>query len=298
MESNKLQRLKEILVVANQDVPSKKEVAGLISQIISAVKSAQALLKEEVELGKQDNNSSISKLLGQFEAFKGDISALVSKNNKDSQDKAFKLVNAEIYKLERAIKDIPEFDSGSLEAKWSTVVSEIQSRIDNIRPYIPQAVEIRDLLETLEGDERLDKKYIKGFEKLEEEIKRLKSSPTREVNKVIGAGTVEIYSGNTRVGSSQRLKFVGATVTNEPDGSVKVTVSGSSGGGTTPVTTLDATGTVDGVNQSFTFAVAPSVIVVDGGRSMRQLSKDGNINWTGTTNVTLQIAPNSDIFGF
>lgn len=60
---------------------------------------------------------------------------------------------------------------------------------------------------------------------------------------------------------------------------------------------LAATGTVNGVNATFTFAAAPSVIVVDQGRSMQKVSSDGTINWTGTTSVVLTIAPNFDIFG-
>lgn len=60
---------------------------------------------------------------------------------------------------------------------------------------------------------------------------------------------------------------------------------------------LAATGTVDGSNTSFTFTSAPSVIVVDQGRSMQKTSSDGTSNWSGTTSVTLVIAPTFDIFG-
>lgn len=60
---------------------------------------------------------------------------------------------------------------------------------------------------------------------------------------------------------------------------------------------LTATGTVDGSNTTFTFTTAPEIIVVDQGRSMRQTSSDGTVNWTGTTSVTLAIAPTFDIYG-
>ncbi len=58
-----------------------------------------------------------------------------------------------------------------------------------------------------------------------------------------------------------------------------------------------ATGSVDGVNQTFTFAVAPNVISVDQGRVMQKVSSDGTVNWTGTSVITLSIAPTFDIFG-
>jgi len=56
------------------------------------------------------------------------------------------------------------------------------------------------------------------------------------------------------------------------------------------------TGVVDGINDTFDFAVEPNVIVVDQGRTMQKVSSDGTVNWTGTTTVILSVAPNYDIF--
>lgn len=55
-------------------------------------------------------------------------------------------------------------------------------------------------------------------------------------------------------------------------------------------------GAVNGINQVFTWATAPSVIVVDQGRPMQRVSSDGTVNWTGSTTTTLAVAPNYDIF--
>lgn len=67
-------------------------------------------------------------------------------------------------------------------------------------------------------------------------------------------------------------------------------------GSTNGLTKVSATGTVNGTNTSFTFTIAPQAIFVDG-KVLQQVSSDGTINWTGTTSVTLSIAPTSDIFG-
>ncbi len=56
------------------------------------------------------------------------------------------------------------------------------------------------------------------------------------------------------------------------------------------------TGTVNGSNQIFTFGLAPNVISVDQ-VPKQKVSSDGTVNWTGTTVVTLAIAPNFDIYG-
>lgn len=60
---------------------------------------------------------------------------------------------------------------------------------------------------------------------------------------------------------------------------------------------MTPTGTVNGSNTSFTFPSAPLVIVVDGVPKQKTQS-DGTANWTGTTSVTLSVAPNFDIFGY
>jgi hypothetical protein len=66
---------------------------------------------------------------------------------------------------------------------------------------------------------------------------------------------------------------------------------------TSGVSIQTPTGVVNGSNTVFTFSTAPSIIVVDGGRMMQATSSDGTVNWTGTTVVTLTVAPNFDIFG-
>jgi hypothetical protein len=65
----------------------------------------------------------------------------------------------------------------------------------------------------------------------------------------------------------------------------------------TGVTVLVPTGTVNGSNTTFVFPSAPSLIVLDNGNIMNQTSSDGTVNWTGTTTVVLNQAPNFNIFG-
>ena len=54
-------------------------------------------------------------------------------------------------------------------------------------------------------------------------------------------------------------------------------------------------GIVDGSNRVFGFTSAPNAIVVDG-VSMQKTAVDGTVNWTGTTTITLTVAPNFDIY--
>ena len=57
------------------------------------------------------------------------------------------------------------------------------------------------------------------------------------------------------------------------------------------------TGDVNGSNRIFIFTSAPNVITVDG-LLLRKLQSDGvTENWTGTTTITLTVAPNFEVFG-
>lgn len=64
------------------------------------------------------------------------------------------------------------------------------------------------------------------------------------------------------------------------------------------VVVLIPTGIVNGINTSFVFSSAPSVIVLDNGNTMNKVSSDGTVNWTGTTTVVLNQAPSFNIYGF
>lgn len=82
------------------------------------------------------------------------------------------------------------------------------------------------------------------------------------------------------------------TITETVDGRKRISSTGGGGNGYQAPTS----GTVDGVNQTFVWASAPNVIVVDQGRPMQKTSSDGTANWTGTTTTVLTIAPTFDIF--
>lgn len=106
--------------------------------------------------------------------------------------------------------------------------------------------------------------------------------------KIEGTDYLKRYTDINLIGS-------GVTITaanNDTQKRVDITFTASGSGYQIPVS-----GNVDGMNQTFTFATAPTVIVVDQGRVMQRVSSDGNINWTGTTTIVLQVAPNFDIFG-
>lgn len=291
---DKQERLKKILEIATEDHPSTKEVASLVTQIISTVKEVQKNLKSDMESGIKGCEKMCNDVENSLGSLESKLTALISKSTKETQDKAYKQLNNEVYKLEKLIKDVPQFDSTPLESKFSLVIKELETKIDLWKQLSP--IEIKNSLENLVGDERLDKSAIKGIDVIEEKIKSIELRPTGGRGTSIG---IQLYVDGVRKGRVSTVNLVagsGITLAHTTSGQrndILITSSGGSGS----FTKLDATGTVDSSNTSFTFSSAPQIIVVDG-RALQKTSSDGTVNWTGTTSVTLTIAPNYDIYAY
>lgn len=97
---------------------------------------------------------------------------------------------------------------------------------------------------------------------------------------------------NLKAGSNVTLTYA----TNQTTKYTDITISATGGGGSFSVQV--PTGTVNGVNRSFTFATEPQIIALDNMNVMNKVSSDGTVNWTGTTSVTLTQAPSFNIFGY
>lgn len=107
-----------------------------------------------------------------------------------------------------------------------------------------------------------------------------------------------VTDGITPVVNVTTIDFTaGATVTNGGGGQANVNVTG--GGGSFSVLVPSA-GVVNGVNTVFTFANAPSVVVLDNSTVLNKqnVAPDSSVNWTGTTTITLTQAPTINIFAY
>ena len=69
-----------------------------------------------------------------------------------------------------------------------------------------------------------------------------------------------------------------------------VTASGGGSGYQAPLT-----GDVDGVNDTFTWTTAPSVLMIDRVPTQK-VSSDGTVNWVGTVSTVLTTIPFEDLF--
>lgn len=232
------------------------------------------------------------------ETIEGSVEKEVSKNERRFE----KLIDKLLSQYEKKLEDVKnkvdsikvkDGEDGKTPTK-DELVSLIEPLIPKTKEATPETAEdIRNKLEILQGDERLKKEAVKGIEEIENDIKEIKG---KQIQIRGGGGKgIQLYVDGSRKGlTSQAINLIagtGVTLTYSYSyGRNDVTISTSGGG------FLAATGTVNGTNLDFTFSSAPSIIVVDGVPRQKTQS-DGTVNWTGTTSITLVVAPTFDVYG-
>ncbi len=142
----------------------------------------------------------------------------------------------------------------------------------------------------------IEQEAIKDLPELAKKVQQIELRPT---NRGGGAKGFMLYvDGAKKLLTANTLNLIAGTgVTlayNYSQGRNDITISASGGAGGGGI--LAATGTVDGSNAVFSFASAPAQVIIDGVPKQKTQS-DGTVNWTGTTTITLALAPNFDIYG-
>ncbi len=199
------------------------------------------------------------------------------------------------------IKDGENGEDGK-DADQTAIVEEVLKRLpsfleiptaQDVLNEVPKLGErVRDSLELLDGDERLDKKAIRGIEEIEKKINEISIRPTR----VGGAKGIGLYvDGTKKLLTAQQINLIaGTNVTltySFANGRNDITISSTVGAGA--FTVLTATGAVDDSNTSFTFASAPSLVIVNGASY-----RDGRGCAISGTSVTLDnpVGSGGDIY--
>lgn len=153
--------------------------------------------------------------------------------------------------------------------------------------------DLRDKLELLQNEERLDKTAIRGIEEIEEKVKEISLRP---VGRGGGAKGIGLYiGGSKKLLTAQQINLIaGTNITlsySYANGRNDITINGGAGGS---MSVLAATGTINDSNVVFTFASEPKLVVVNGAAY-----RHGAGVTIATTTATLDNPPGSggDVYG-
>lgn len=313
----KLEKLQKLLEMANEDYVTPDDLIQMSEGLLGIINAEKTRVNKAISDGKDEDEQAKQDLVATLDRKEQAVKHLISELGRAYADND-NIISAQFSKeVKRLEKKIPT----------KTDLTEINAIIESLQRGLasfPTELTInneavRDGLELLEGDERLDKSAINGLEEWYAEILALASKK----NTVAGArllrymadvaidnitngqtlvwnatlGRFEPGSGGSGSGHTiedegtpltQRaaLNFVGAGVT-VTDVGAKTTVTIPSSGGMVQET---PTGTVNGTNVTFTVTVAPKFIVTDTGFYI------AGFGYTlATLTVTMDLAPNSFI---
>lgn len=168
---------------------------------------------------------------------------------------------------------------------------QIARKIEQDLPKLGEP--IRDSLELLEKDDRLDKKAIKGLDDYDEIVKKSNIQGS-DFGVITLEGLIYVNGSKTNVKQINIIAGTGITLAyNDVRGRGDITVSNSSVAGTV----LTATGTINDSNLDFTFTSKPSIIIINGA-SYRETG--GAITWswaTLTATLSSPVGVGGDIYG-
>ena len=187
--TNSLEKFEEIAKILDKDTASVSEVADLVATIIQVVKEAKEFLEKQAIDNKKDLNNFVNRLteqevqkiaeaLDNLEKKAEKVVKSIKEKTALDLDSITRNLYQELKKLEDSIPEKADF------AEIYDKIKEVESKVVPLEEI--KAEEVRDKLENLEGDERLDKKAIKG---LEDEIKQLR----KEIGTKSSGGVRRVY---------------------------------------------------------------------------------------------------------
>ncbi len=255
-----LRRLTSILnggeLTKEEFVKSFEEVVKIVLDIEQKIVNGNAADKAA---SQAEFDSLKAKSKDDFASYKKDATTFVGKLVAD-----FKLSIQD--RLDGIDTELASFSDDRAQDKEDlrTELAAMIPTIEEIETKLPVlGKEIRNALELLQGDDRLDISAIRGVEKLQLEILAAQKSG-KPVSFVGGARGIYVYIGGIKKGIMNTLNFVagtGMTIAYSKVNGFDTLTFNSSGGGVTVETPVEIPNAVITV---FTVSARPKWIVADG----------------------------------
>jgi len=256
MDEKTAKRLQKLLAVFDNDTITREEFVKAFEQVVSFVLKIQDKTDKSVTALENKYADTVKSLQ---QANDDDVKAI----RKDIKDK-FAGILSDISEQSRKIEKKLQSVKDGKDADEAKIVADVLAQIklpEQKDIILDGPDEIRNKLELLQGDDRLDKTAIRGIEELEKKI---------DMPRVVGGVSpgvrgFRLLVGGDAKGQSNFVNFIagtGVTLTYNKVGDRNDITINATGGGTLAV--LTATGDVDDTNKTFTFASEPVLVVVNG----------------------------------
>lgn len=213
-------------------------------------------------------------------------------------------INTRLAAMEATIADVED----GKDADEIMILERLKAMIptmEEIGQQIPQfGPGIRDALELLRGDDRLDISAIRGIDALKEEFRGWITKIGTGARTVAGRIGFYLYVGGVKKGIVNTIDFVGSSgvgiVFSKVNGRETLTFSSTGGGtgsgGASALMFVVPTEIVDGNNKIFT---VPGQLVIAGSDNGNDSSAVGVYNAvTNITTITYSVAPQNNVFAF
>src|SRR3990167_50843 len=155
-----------IVSITDPEGLTPDEIKVFFDALIAFIKKFRNEIDEKVARNKEGLGEDVARAYGTLKETEARLSAGLAENKKITQSEVrtiTRLLGDEVKRLEAMIPELPDLIA---------LQSEIEQKIPSL-PEELKAEQVRDKLESLEGDNRLDKKAIKGLDEwLEKEMRR------------------------------------------------------------------------------------------------------------------------------
>ena len=289
-----LEKINKMMELMQNETLTPAEVEKLITMILEFISKA----KKGFDTVSESNLQKMQDFLDNIRSEHRDIMGAMLQESKDVLAKCDKMCK-EV--LNAKPKDGVSPDLQTIAYEASKLVDDklrpLVPKIEDIEKDLPKLGEpIRDSLEILKGEDRLDKSAIRGLDDYED-VKKLAKQKS-ESGQIRGSRGVDLSIDGTVIGAVQYLNLIagiGVTLTHVVTGGRNDVVINASAS----TSVLTATGTIDDSNVAFTFISEPAILIINGA-SYRQTG--GAITWTwdsGTLTATLSspIGSSGSLFG-
>lgn len=273
-----LKNIQKVVKAFSSTMITVEEFQAALSDIVNAFAQHRSSFGEMSKKSEETLNNALKNLQDEFDKVRADVQSETGM----TKEEVSKMIKSALSDVKKAIKEVEMMQPiDGKDADEEKIVGEVLAKIKLPENKVLTPEETRDMLEALEGEERLDAKAIKNLPELKQQIIQ-----------------------DVRRGVSQRV-VAGTNVTITTDGNGQQVISTTGGASDTAAQILIKLLTVDGAgsgldadlldgNSSAAFATSAQGTTADNALPKSGGTMTGNITLGENTSIDLDPAGSAD----